>query len=859
MRGALARLFLYGTLGALLSAGSHAVHAGTALAVGISPQPLAAALSEFAHQTGLQLLYVSQVAQARASKGARAGLSAADALTELLDGTGLTFQFVNARTVRSFESVAVAPTTQSTRTDAPRKQVARRASPGFGLLDEVIVTGSREERQQSVADYVQNVPASVSIVSVESLMAEKSETLLDYAAVIPGFNVLDSGYVGRRYVTLRGIYSFTQASSVAYYLDDAPMGANGPYAGACCSVLELTPYDLERLEVLRGPQGTLYGQESMTGLIRYVLKAPSLAGFEGRVGADLSTVYGASKPGNSVRAMANVPVIEDVLGVLVSGYETHTPGYIDNLYSGAKDVNALRQYGGRIATLWRPSESFSLKVSAFWNRINADTANVVTFAGSERVPNTGEGYVLKPIGPLGDLKASGPFLGPYSVNIDYYAATASWNPGSIDVVSTTSWSRTQNRNTADSSYNGAIYPQLSGGKIPVGLDRGEDDWDLEKFSEVLRLVSPSGGRFEWSLAAFYTHESTTEFRYEVAFDNAYQPIAAFAPYLGYSLLVANYSDRAVFGELTWRVTDHLDVTGGFRYDRDSQAWTATTGGILGDGYPPDLNGPGENSEGITSWMASARYRFTPDVMLYARAASGYQPSVPLAAKAETLINYEVGLKSEFLDRKALLDLTLFYIDWGNVQVPSGDAPLGITTNSGHGRSEGLELVSAISPFSGLTLRYIAAYTEAGLTRVDPAAPAPYPQFLLAGYQTPNVPKWSLSVTADYDWQLTDRWHAHVGGVFRWIGQQWGGGGNGFAVASFDGGAPVALLPSYSVLDLNASIAKGPLTLRAFARNVTDRRAWLNASFNYGPPSAPGQGPVTIIQPRTIGVGFDYAF
>jgi iron complex outermembrane recepter protein len=227
------------------------------------------------------------------------------------------------------------------------------------------------------------------------------------------------------------------------------------------------------------------------------------------------------------------------------------------------------------------------------------------------------------------------------------------------------------------------------------------------------------------------------------------------------------------------------------------------------------------------------------------------------AKAETLINYEVGLKSEFLDRKALVDLTLFYIDWSNVQIPSGDAPLGITTNSAHGRSEGLELVSAISPFSSLKLGYIAAYTEAGLTRVDPAAPAPYPAFLLAGYQTPNVPKWTLSVTADYDWELTVGWHAHLGSVFRWVGQQLAGGTGAFAVASVDG-QPVAFLPSYYVLDLNASIAKGPLTLRAFARNVTDQRAWLNAGFG-GPPSAPEQSSVTIIQPRTIGVGFDYAF
>jgi iron complex outermembrane recepter protein len=299
-------------------------------------------------------------------------------------------------------------------------------------------------------------------------------------------------------------------------------------------------------------------------------------------------------------------------------------------------------------------------------------------------------------------------------------------------------------------------------------------------------------------------------------------------------------------------------SGGLRYDRDSQEWTATTGGLGGDGYPPNLNGPGENSEGITSWMASARYHFTPDVMLYARAASGYQPSVPPMAKAETLINYEVGLKSDFLDRKALFNLTVFYIDWSNVQIPSGDAPLGATTNSGHGRSEGLELVSAISPFSGLELGYLAAYTEAGLTRVDPAAPAPYPAFLLSGYQTPNVPKWSLSVTADYDWQPIDRWHAHLGGVFRWVGQQWAGGTGAFAVASVDG-QPVGLLPSYSVLDLNASIARGPLTLRVFARNVTDQRGWLNTSFGTGPPSAPEQSSATIIQPRTIGVGFDYSF
>ena len=718
-------------------------------------------------------------------------------------------------------------------------------------MDDVVVMGFRDEGQRSAAEYVQTVPASVTIMSGDNLVAQKSETLLDYAAAIPGFYIYDSGDVGRRGVTLRGFFSITQASSVAYYLDDTPMGATGSYANACCSVLELTPYDLERLEVLRGPQGTSYGAQSETGLIRYVLKAPSLAAFEGRVGADLSTVYGAARPGDAFHAMANVPIVENVLGVRVSGYETYTPGYIDNAYSGAKDVNALRQYGGRIATLWRPSESFSLKVSAIWNRINADDAEFDAFVGAVRVPNTGEAYVLRPVGPLGDLTENFPFLSPYTANIDSYAASANWEPGSIAVRSTTSWSRTTNRQVFDNSGIGALYPQLSGGTIPVGLARFGDDWDLEKFSEELRLVSPPGKRFEWSLGGFYTHENTTEVRSIVAFDDAYQPIAAFAPYLGYSSVLATYSDRAVFGDVTWHVTGHLDLTGGLRYDRDNQAFTATTSGVFSE----TPKAPTQGSEGIASWMATARYSFTPDVMLYMRAATGYQPSIPPTAKAETLINYEVGLKSEFLDRKALFDLTVFYIDCNNIQTPTSIAPLGVTTNGPQGRSEGLELTGAISPLSGLNLGYVAAYTEAGYTHVIPGPPL----FLLAGYQMGNVPKWSLSVTADYDWEPIDRWHAHLGGVLRWIDTEWGTTGAAVAITSVESGAPAALLPSYSLLDLNASMAKGPLTLKVFARNVTDQRAWLNAVFNYGPPTAPEQSAVTIIQPRTIGVGFDYAF
>jgi hypothetical protein len=198
-------------LGIVLAFWTGTAESDPSLSTAIAPLPLAAALADFAHQTGLQLVYVSQIAAGRTSKGARAGLSATEALTQLLEGTGLHFEFLNARTVRIFESVAVAPTTQSTGTDAPKKRVERSAPPWSSLLDEIIVTGSRDERQRSAADYVQNVAASVSIVSGARLEDQQLEQLIDYAPYILGMGTVSAGVPGAVYVIIRGIQPLTDA------------------------------------------------------------------------------------------------------------------------------------------------------------------------------------------------------------------------------------------------------------------------------------------------------------------------------------------------------------------------------------------------------------------------------------------------------------------------------------------------------------------------------------------------------------------------------------------------------------------------------------------------------------------------
>ena len=145
--------------------------------------------------------------------------------------------------------------------------------------------------------------------------------------------------------------------------------------------------------------------------------------------------------------------------------------------------------------------------------------------------------------------------------------------------------------------------------------------------------------------------------------------------------------------------------------------------------------------------------------------------------------------------------------------------------------------------------YNAAYTKSELTSARPGAGA-----VLTGYQLANIPKWGMALTTNYDWALTDAWNAHVGGTLRWIGQRWSANG---VQSSSAGGAPTRELPAYSALDLNASVAKGPLILRVFMRNVTDTlggQQGFAQGYAYFPPTE-----LRILQPRTIGVGFDYAF
>jgi outer membrane receptor protein involved in Fe transport len=842
----------------LLAFWAGAAESEPVLSTAIAPQPLAAALSEFAHQTGLQLVYVSQIAAGRASKGAPAGLSATEALTQLLEGTGLSFQFLNTRTVRIYESTAVAPASQSSATEAPKPRAERAAAHGPTELEDIVVVGLRDEPGRSISDFVQNVPASVTIVSGETLEAQKLEQLTDYANYVPGLNVADGGSPGQALVILRGVASVTDGSYVAYYLDDVPMGPTSNFGRACCTGLDLTPYDLDRLEVLRGPQGTVYGAEAEAGMIRYVLKVPSVTDFEARVGADSSWVQGGSSSGITVRAMLNAPVIEDVFALRASAYDKYTPGYIYNLYTGAPDVNDVREDGGRIAALWLPAASLSVKINVFWYGVNSASDTSESSMGVVIVP--GNAYIGAPAGLYPDLTEDRAFLQPFKKNIELYSSTVKWSPGTMDLVSTTAWSGTDTRYTLDTTPD---YSVLSGQTST--LDR---QLYLGKFTEELRLVAPPGRRIDWYLGGFYTHESVTDQQ------NIDDPV-----YLYHLIEQSFVKEWAAFADLTWRPTAQLDLTAGIRNDHYK----------IGNGFNstyenvPDVAPTVVSSSSYTTWMASAGYHWSADVMLYGRVATGNQPGgggtprmqngKPLPPLLpETLRSYEIGVKSQFLDHRLLADLTLFYVirddvqllygDWGPDFLTNTGTTFSNSINAGNATSQGAELAGFYSPLHGLKFGWSAAYTQSELSTVAEYAGTVKGPIFLSGYQFPNVPKWALSATADYDWMPASAWDAHVGAAFRWVDQVWGATA---AVQTLSqAAAPSIVLPAYALLDLNAGMRKGSLALKAFVQNLTNKRAYLGGGVTESVSGsaisiAPVQINYAIAQPRTAGVGFDYGF
>ena len=689
--------------------------------------------------------------------------------------------------------------------------------------DSSIIIVTAQKREQAVQD----VPISISVVSGDQMQQSGASQLADYAAYVPGLQVDNAGSPGRSTLSLRGVAPIGPSASVGIYLDDAPVGSSGIYNRSQTFTLDLMPYDIERLEVLRGPQGTLYGASSIGGLLKYVTVQPNLQEMTVRAGGEVFAIAHGDGTGWAANAMVSVPIIQDQLAISGSYSRRETPGYIDNILTGEEDVNDAVQQGGRVAMLWQPDPALTIKLSGVWQSVKSDDYGVLY-----------EGMGGMPLAPgAAFLSTNSQLPEPFSSDFQYYSGAISYDLGFAEISSTTSYSKLKISEVSDASR---VFGGFWGGLAPFPSELNQKKW-----TEEVRLTSASSKSFEWMVGAFYTEEDNSHSQIVRALDVSGSPITGIDPFAVVGL-PNTYKEYAVFGNATLKLSEMFHVTGGLRWARNDQTFTQITQIPL---IGLNISGDGESSEEIVTYSISPQININQDTMLYARVASGYRPGGPNVALpgfpatvgAEKVTSYEAGIKAFFLDRAVSFDAAAFMLDWNDLQIGAPFAA-GINglVNAGTARSKGVEASLLIQPTAGMNFGWNFAYTDAKCTETTSNC--------TAGDQLPSVPKLSTSMTADYSFAVGGSAEARVGGVVRIVGDR---------ISAVESSALSVPVDGYFTLDLNASVTFGERwTVRGYVRNLTDEQGRITSNVA---TTNPGFLSTVPVQPRTLGLALDLSF
>jgi iron complex outermembrane receptor protein len=723
--------------------------AGTArsapvLSTPITSQPLAAALVEFAHQTGLHLIYVSELAANRRSHDAPAGLSPTDALTLLLQGTGLSFQFLNPNTVRIFEPVAVAPAPPSTKTDLPEPRAeppARRP----GALEEVIVTATRREER---AD---DVPISMEVWSQEAITAWGAKNTADIAALTPG--VQFDSYPERPFQTniaMRGLNG-RDGTAIGIYIDDVPIPAPSAWGASIYRSFPLL-FDLDHVEVLRGPQGTLFGQSAMGGAVRFITQQPELTEYSGMASAEVAETERGGMSYES-GAAAGGALVSGSAGFRAAAWRRSDGGFIDRVdpFTGATvDANANRSVSEvfRGALLFAPSDTLRIAPSLMYQSESVhDTSSFYTYLSDPGAGILKNGKLLSQPGDdefaLASLKLTATFA-----TTTLTALTAYFHRTTSELEDSTNigiWNNPM----------GPEYPLDYGDAIPTTHNLTETS-----FSEEVRLSSAvSNSRLTWLAGLFYSYERHREIDTTVALD---PNVGAMVD--GGNSVGGSETDLAAFGQVALRVAEHYTATAGLRVAQYEHDGNFEAGGPLNAGVPASFVAASRNAAAVPRF--GLEYRPDEEQLFYASIAEGYRPgglNAPVSSacgvpevgpyRPDSLWSYELGGKNRLFNGRLQLNTGLFYARWRDTQlalITPAPEECAYTTNAGGAASRGFELEA-----QGLLTEYLK--TDLSLAYED----ARYTQTIRVGSllivangdvigTLPLVPSpWDLRASIDY--------------------------------------------------------------------------------------------------------------
>lgn len=817
----------------------------------IAPQTLASALIEFSRQANVQIAAPAALLEHLATRGIRGRMPIDAALRQLLSGTRLGFHPVGGNTLgikrigvrrarqKNTSGVRVPPVATASQIDAAARARPAAEPAGPRELTEVIVTATkRPERAGDVA-------ATLTVFSSDTLLGEGYTSFKDFAGLTPGMQVM--GSFGSGEPVIRGITTGADTGAlVGIVVDGAPIGASSSLTSSgALDALDLDPIDFSNVEILQGPQGTLYGANTLAGIISYTLRKPNLH----RVSAVLRGGRSATEDGEpsyTVRGAASLPIIEGKFAVRVSAYRDFNGGYIDNATRGIANQNEASHWGAMLSALYRPTAALSIMLTGFFQNFDAVADKVI--------------YDPKTHQPVAGGLAYDAYVYPTSnKRIRVGLANVHYRMSAATLTSVTSYQRIQTADVLNGTGGGlatvlSVLPAFGGQPFPapgaLAIGTGSS---VRKFTQELRLNSTGTGPWRWLIGGYYSDERDADYEPVVGRAASGAVLAALNPAIFFDIFT-RYREYSGFGDLTYKITPAFSLTGGIRLGHIQQTYSQTFGGsdaaaynfaltALGGASTPYSIPLASSSQNITNYLATARYHFTPDTMLYARFATGFQPGGPNARvnglpptfQPDTTKDYEVGLKSGFWSGKGALDLTTYYIRWHGILVPISVHSVSGLGNGGNAESYGVETDLMLEPIRALTLNLTLAEAHGQITQAAVAAAGA----LAAGDPLPYDPHWSGSLSADYRVRAWGRWQADFGATAKYDGTRHSGFTSSVQIPDY-------VLPSYTLLDLRAGLNDGRTDVMLYVDNVTNDRAELAATTSFGPTA------ITIQRPRTIG-------
>jgi iron complex outermembrane recepter protein len=743
--------------------------------------------------------------------------------------------------------------------NAPAQQTNSDGTASHGL-DEIVVTATR--RQESI----QSVPMSITAVTEGALENRAATTFFDYGSSIPNLSFGYSGGGGNagvsssRTIAVRGIAG---DGTTGFYIDDTPVPPS----------IDPKVMDIKQIEVLRGPQGTLYGALSMGGTVRVLTQQPNTETLEIVAHGSVSGTDHAPGANYQIDGALNLPLVGDRLAVRFSGIHEELSGYFKRL---AQDTGATvdgvgksTTDGGQVSVLWQITDDLSVTPRVMYQRTELDglPLALIPYDASSTNP-----IVIRP----SSLTIVEPLNVPES-------SSDEWSLSSLDFKYRRPWgtfvfsSSYFDRRTMDVEDQTIAIAQLFG-IAPIATSIADQNHPRVQ-TEELRFASSLAGPMQLVAGFYYQHTNTGGVYFP---DNVVPGLnAATGGALGTDLLYyaagrAVVIETAPYAEANYDITEHWRATAGLRSTRIQ----SLTGPSYGDGIAnggPTTVALATLTNTTTTPKFSLQYRFNPDAQVYATAAKGFRPGmasggeVPASLCAadlarlgvmtvngqtgpvepDTVWSYEIGEKSAWLDQRLTVNFDVFRINWDKIQQQVLLAcGFPFSANAGAARSQGVELDMEARITEGLTLGLSGGFDDAKFTETVPGV------LFQSGDRVPQVPRESAQFEADYHFPIGTTLTGFAHADYRYVGDSWSTNNSNTNPAT---GRVVPLIrPAYRIGDLRAGVRCGGTEYAVFMKNVTNEIVNLSDT-NAISLQAVGESRVAVSPPRTIGVEFRYRY